>query len=68
MEHVNPDTPKQPARQNPNRAYLIPIIFCLTASAAKTVRQISPGSAQLSVLSSLSCQWPHTQQVQMIDS
>lgn len=39
------------------------IIFCPAASAGKTVRQISPGSAELSVLPSLSCQQPPTRQV-----
>lgn len=39
------------------------IIFCPTASAAKRAEQISPGSAELSVLPSLSCQRPPTRQV-----
>lgn len=51
----------QPAK-TPNLAYLAPIIFCPAASAGKTVRQISPGSAELSVLPSLSCQQPPTRQ------
>lgn len=51
VARVNPDTAQQPAgkKKNPNLAYLTPIIFCPTGSAAKTVGQISPGSAELSV-------------------
>lgn len=63
VARVNPDTAEQPAGKNPNLAYLAPIIFCPAASAGKTVRQISPGSAELSVLPSLSCQQPPTRQV-----
>lgn len=63
VARVNPDTAEQPAGKNPNLAYLAPIIFCPAASAGKTVRQISPGSAELSVLPSLSCQQSPTRQV-----
>lgn len=63
VARVNPDRAEKPAGKNRNLAYLAPIIFCPAASAAKTVRQISPGSAELSVLPSLSCQQPPTRQV-----
>lgn len=64
VARVRPDTAEQPAGKKPQSCLsLPPIIFCPTASAAKRVEQISPGSAELSVLPSLSCQQPPTRQV-----